>query len=212
MIVDALRTTFDESYPEPDFQNAYVSIEYPINPQAYPSVFVDYEDDDPLVRAGVDHHETVNIGTDLDPVLVQYTRWLFKGTATFTVVALSSLERDRLFDQMVRVISFGSENPYTNRFRTEIESNDFIAANMDFDTLAVRGNAAAPGTPWGTDEVIYERGVNATIQGEFFINPTTGELILLSAVQIARAQELTGPDSLLTPLADEENKGTTVWY
>lgn len=211
MLVDALRTTFDETYPEPDFRGAIVSIEYPVDQQAYPSVWLDYADDDPLIRAGVDHHEYLNIGTDLEPLMVPYTRWRFKGTVSFTMVALSSLERDRFFDEMVRVLAFGDEDTATDRFRTAIEDNEFLAANMDFDTIVVSGNAAAPGTPWGTDEIIYERGVNATIIGEFITNRTTGELIPLSAIEVVSAEAVADLADAV-PVAGPDTAGANTWH
>jgi hypothetical protein len=210
MLVDALRTTFDVSYPEVDFRSVLCSIEYPVDPQSYPSVYVDYDDDDPLIRAGIDHHEFLNVGTNLEPALVPYTRWRFKGTVTFTMVALSSLERDRLYDEVVRVLAFGDENTVTSRFRTYIENNEFIAANMNFDTIVPRGNAAAPGTPWGTDEIIYERGVNVEILGEFVTNRTTGALVPLKAIELLSAQELIR-DSDLVPFPGPDDAGTNPW-
>jgi hypothetical protein len=202
LVVVALRQTFNANYPEPDFQNTYVSIEYPIEQQAYPSIWVDYDDTTTLRRAGVDHHEETIIPGNgaIGDQVQRYTRWEFGGTISLTVVALTSLERDRLYDEVIRVVAFGPQDPTTSVFRTVIENNDLLAANIDFDTIEARGNAAAPGTPWGTDEIIYERGINLNVIGEFLADAVTGDLVPLSAVQVTATEDPNlDPDAVYAP-------------
>jgi hypothetical protein len=313
MVVSALRATFDAGYPQADFRTTKIGIEYPVDPQFYPGVWVDYDDDEPLQRAGIDHHETMpltsgqegvlsvpvltlgvttngsdtffgngswywgvtavdslgrettisnlvtsipgggsqeikwdtvpfasgywiyrsntadlsghsearleEVGADatsyidggvygssevlppntnmtvysVSPTILPFTRWRFQGTVSLTVVALSSLERDRLYDEIIRVLAFSNEDTGTARFRTYIENNEFLAANMNFDIITPRGNVAAPGTPWATDEIIYERGVNVDILGEFITDRTTGALLPLSAIKIYSIEDLSVP-------------------
>jgi hypothetical protein len=113
-----------------------------------------------------------------------YKKWRFQGYATFTIVALSSLERDRLFDEFVKVIAFGEVNPQRSTFRNVIDNNDLIAMNMDFDSIAIRGAAANMGTPWGTNDVIYEITAACQVLGEFTSDISTGELVNLSEIDI----------------------------
>src|SRR5262252_2465856 len=118
MLVEAVKTTFDDAYPEPDFRNVHCSIEYPIDKMHYPGVWVDYTDADKLKIAGVDHKEY----HDYDPQGFQpYTRWKFSGYASCTVTALTSWERDRLYDELVATFAFGKENHERSRFRKVIE-------------------------------------------------------------------------------------------
>lgn len=208
MIVDALRQTFDAEYPEADFRNAYVSIEYPVEQQSYPSIWVDYDDTAPLRRAGIDHLETQTLsgaGWNGADIVQQFTRWEFHGVLSLTVVALTSLERDRLYDEIIRVIAFGAQDAATGQFRDLVEDNDFLAANINFDTIEPRGNAAAPGTPWGTDEIIYERGINLDILGEFLADEVTGSLVPLSAIQVTAAEDLNADPDL-----DEQDSGAYI--
>jgi hypothetical protein len=187
LLVTALAQTFDTEYVDPRFQNIRVGIEYPVDQAGYPGLWVDYDDTSTLKRAGVDHKET---NLSQAGVLFEHTRWEFFGVLSITVVALTSLERDDLYDEVIRVIAFGAENPVTQQFRSLIENNPFIGVNMDFDTIEPRGNAAAPGTPWGSDEIIYERTINLNVQGEFFVDPSTGSVVRvpLSAFQITATQ------------------------
>jgi len=209
MLVESLKTTFDADYVEPDFRNIHCSIEYPIEPQNYPGIWVDYEDTGPLQIAGIDHSETSE--PDINLAVNRYTRWKYAGYASYTVVALTSLERDRLFDEMIRVIAFGKESTETRVFRQLVESNDFIAANFDFDRIQPRGNAAAPGTPWGTDEIIYERTLNMEVIGEFVSDAITGQLVPLSAVVLTEAKVVIPPDDYDEPVSSEDYSATN-WH
>jgi hypothetical protein len=189
LLVEAVLQTFDGSYPVAAFRDVHCSIEYPVEPQQYPGIWVDYDDTKPLQTAGVDHSETTITGSTTS----RYRRWKFAGYASYTIAALTSLERDDLFGEMVRVMAFGDTSPMTQRFRTYIESNDLIAANFDFDQVEVRGNAAVPGTPWGTDEIIYERTLSMEVVGEFVSDAETGLLVPLSMINIL------APDVVLDP-------------
>lgn len=183
-LVKALKATFDEQYPEVDFRSIKASVEYPVLESDYPGVWVNYSDTEPVKAAGVSHVEWAADLSKNPELYAQYTRHLFQGTASFTVVALKSLECDRLYDQMIRVISMGYENEFTSRFRSALESNPYIAIDAVYDSLQPGGDAAVPGTPWGTDEVIYERTINMTLMGEFYIEPTSATLVKLREITV----------------------------
>lgn len=209
MNVEALRETFDDEYPVERWRGIHVSIEYPIEQANYPGIWVDYSDVGKLTIAGVDHKE---YATTVEDGAIPFTRWKFTGYVSYTVTALTSLERDLLYDEMVKILAFGKFDPMRSRFRKYIEDNDFIAANMDFDEIEPQGNAAAPGTPWGTDEIIYERTLNMEIMGEFVSSAETGELLRLS--EIVFVGHAVGPDEeinleeILAPQGD----GPSDWH
>lgn len=181
LVVESLQQALQAS-PNPEVRTTRVGIEFPMERQHYPGIWVDYSDSDSLVIAGIDHHEYVLVNGNTYDV----TRWKFAGEVSLTAVALSSLERDNIYDELVRVFAFGAiEDPGgIENFRYKIENNDFLAMLANFDKLRPGGNSSAPGTPWGTeDEVIYEKTVSFEVEGEFVSNPTLGgELVLLSAV------------------------------
>jgi hypothetical protein len=181
-LVQGLRECFDADYPQEDFRDLLVDIEFPNDVQSYPSIWVNYTDSSALVSAGIDHHEFTDPGDS--GYVRRFTRWRFSGTASFTVVALSSLERDRLYDEMVRVIAFARESDQVPEFRAYIEDNEFIAMNANFDEIEPTGNSAAPGTPWGSDEYIYEITLNIDVIGEFISDGETGSLAPLSMIKV----------------------------
>lgn len=183
MLVKALAVTFDVNYPNEDFRGPdrfRASMEYPIEEAHYPGVWVDYDDADDLRIAGVDHEEFMPWEDNFIPI----TRWQFSGYVTYTVTALTSLERDRLYDELIATIAFGKYDPVRKRFREYIESNPLVACNFNWDVISPKASVAAPGTPWGTDEVIYERSLSIGLLGEFVPNPTTGALVPLGSITV----------------------------
>lgn len=182
IIVEAFEQVFDADYPEPDFRPTKISIEYPIDQSAYPGLWVQYEDRDELSVAGIGHVEDI-IDTTVTPnTFGQCTRWRFAGTVTITCVALASLERDRLYDEVVRAFTSARFHPALAPLRGQIEVNDLVACNANFDDLRPFGDNAAPGTPWGTEEIIYEKSISFDLIGEFASDRSTGLMVPLSKV------------------------------
>lgn len=189
VLVKALRQTFsDPAYPNTDFAKLWIDIEYPLKQQQYPSVWVTYDDRDSLEIVSVDHLEFL---ADTAGAIHQVTRWTFAGTVTFTAVALSSLERDNLYDELVRVYSFGRvEGGAVSTFRRVLDNNDFLVLRPNWDQARPGGDAASPGTPWGTDdEVIYEKSLSFDIEGDLLSDMTSdGVLVQLSSIRVAADQ------------------------
>lgn len=180
-LVEALKLTFDEAYVEDDFRNLRVSIEYPNERQDYPGIWVDFDIEGELQNMGVDHREYVTVDEE-EGTSRRAMRWRFQGYASFTIVALTSFERDRLFDEVIRIMAFGTESEATSRFRSYIEDNEFLAMNIDFDQIGVSGSSSLPGTPWQTDEVIYEVTIRMECLGEFVSDAASAVLVPLSKV------------------------------
>lgn len=182
-VTEALGSVFTDSHPNPDFRGEnkpLVSIEYPIEKAHYPGIWVQYADDSEITIAGIGHVEQVV--DEVGGTVGQASRWKFSGSVTMTIVTLSSLERDRLFDEVVRIYVGARFNPELSSFRTRIESNDLIAINANFDDIEPFGDAAPMGTPWGTDEIIYEVSLRFDVIGEFMTDTLVTELVPLSQV------------------------------
>jgi hypothetical protein len=209
LLIQSLLLTFDDQYPVPEFQGIRVGMEYPVDVQQYPSIWVDYEDTQALVKAGIRHEETQD---DNGNPVAPFTRWRFQGYVSLTVVALTSLERDRLFDEVINVVAFALEDTPRGRFAANIASNDLIAANLQTDRIQPRGVQAAPGTPWSTDELIYERTLNIEVIGEFVPDTATGTLVNLTAIDIDMSADITGettPDGVPIVIT---GPGFTTWH
>jgi hypothetical protein len=179
---------------DPDFSgdNApLVSVEFPVQQSAYPGVWVQYADNAEISIAGIGHVESAVVGG----ALTQCSRWKFSGSVSLTVVALTSLQRDRLFDLFVEIFISSKFNPALAAFRAQIEQNPFIAMNANFDDLQPFGDSAGQGTPWGTDEVVYETSASFDVIGEFLTDVHTGSLLPLSKVEFVTWVDGTTPPS-----------------
>jgi hypothetical protein len=183
--VQAIEQSFQAQYPSPDpdggGQSVFVSVEYPVEEASYPAVWVDYEGSE-LRTVGIAYTETDASGA-------VYARWRFAGHVTFTVVALSSNERDMLYDQLIAMSAFAAQSSFPSTFRKVVEDAPLVASVWSFDTVEDRPPAAAPGTPWGTMDVIYERGFALQVIGEFVSDPNTFELVLLSEIQVVATDQ-----------------------
>lgn len=179
-LVVAVQNTFDSAYPLQEFQGLFASVEYPNERTNYPGVWVDFEPTAPLERGGVNQ----NLFIPVENGFQSFIAWRFQGYATFTLVSMSSLERDRLFDEFVRVIGFANDQPQYSVFRQSIDQNPFIATNFDFDQIQMQGKSEVPGTPWGTEEILYEITVAVQCFGEFFSDPSQTILVPLAEITI----------------------------
>lgn len=195
--VDALRQAFELSYPEQDSaggpQPVSVSIDYPVTQGAYPGVWVDFEVS-LLQIAGVDHTETLADGTIV-------TRWRFQGYFVATIVALNSNECDSVYDQLVALTSYAAQSQHPSVFRDVVDANGLVITTWSYDTVEGRGQSAAPGTPWGTDEIIYERGLALRVIGEFVTGPGPGAktiLVPLREIIITGTSEIDGKQFIAT--------------
>lgn len=205
LAIEALQTAFDDQYPVAEFQGLRASLEYPVQEVQLPQVWVRYTDTEPLRQAGIAHAE------DKDPVsggrVPAYTRFKFEGSWEFVVVALSSVERDRVYDELIATVAFSGFDTRRGRFRSYLENNDLIDLTLRTDEIESTGESAEPGTPWGTDEVIYERTLNLDLLGDFAADPETGVIVPLSKIQIVPTVDFT-----LDNEARGEGGGYDVWH
>lgn len=197
LLVDAVQQTFDASYPIPEFRGIHASIEFPIKKADYPAVWVDYNPQGPYTIAGIGHIEYDS--DEGETVARGFTRWKFQGEASFTLVAMTSFERDRLHDEFVRVLAFGRENPGTSDFRDLIEDNEWLGVNFDWDEISVRGMTQTVGTPWQTDDIVYEVEIAMECIGDFVSDSQNKTLIPLSEVRVHDYTEIDEADPEFDP-------------
>lgn len=198
---EALKRTFDADYPNADFVDLHTTLSFPAEEQDYPGIWVGFEPGGQLETAGIDHREYMtdaNTGKDF-----RVRRWRYTGQATYTIVALSNLERDRLFDEVVKILAFSSENPERATFRQYVETNPLIAMNLNFDQIGVGGFSENPGTPWGTDDVIYEATITIDAVGEFLSDIETGTLVPISEITVAAYHEGEPDPATAPPLSTD---------
>ncbi|THA72577.1 hypothetical protein E6R60_26985 [Streptomyces sp. A0642] len=191
--IEALHAAFDDQYPVAEFRGLHASLEYPVKAVQLPEVWLRYSDTDPLRQSGVAHAE--NTHPDSGAKVQPYTRWRFQGSWEFVVVALSSVERDRVYDELIATIAWSGFDSKRGRFRQYLENNDLIDLTIRTDQIESTGENAEPGTPWGTDEVLYERTLNVDLIGDFVPDPETGLIVPLSKIQVVPSVDLALDDA-----------------
>lgn len=176
-----MRSTFNGGYPVVDFRDIRVSIEFPVREQDYPCLWVDFEPSQTLKTAGISQVEYV-LNDDGEYAVVE--RWRFWGYVTVTAVGMSSAVRDQLCDELIRVCAFGRTDPASSPFRQGIETNPYIAIDFSWDEISLQQMSSVPGTPWGSDEYLYEGTVRVGCQGEFISDPASQTLVPMSRLVV----------------------------
>lgn len=195
LLVKALREAFDHpDYPVEKLHGTKVSLDYPIAREEYPAVWVEFTPQGSVRNIGIGHREYI---TNDDDSITEVQRWTFRGTANFTVVALDSLERMDIADELIKIFAFGLEDSARKMFRGRIETNGLIATQMDWDEVDQRGFVVTQGTPWGTNDVVYEGTLAMEVQGEFLSDGKTDALIRVDEFRIIPRPE--GQPDTTTP-------------
>ena len=207
-LTQGIKNVFNASYPVSDFQEIFCSIEFPMLEQDYPAIWVGFEPVGNLERGGIDNHLGYAM-YDGSGQPDNFSRWRGQGYATFTIGAMTVLQRDRLFDEIVRVLAFNQESSVVS-FRSFIEENALIGMNLNFDAIAIKGMTESQGTPWGTSEFIYEATIAVEAVIEFWSDNVNQTLVPLSSVVISPTQEgaLVQPPSVTVQPTEW---GTAVW-
>ena len=131
----ALRQVFGATYPVDDFQDLSMTIEFPYQEQQYPGVWVGWEPIGPISKAGIEQSRSMGHRRPLPRTTPNvFFLYRFSGYSLYTIGALTSMQRDRLHDELVRVFLM-SGTPQVVGFRQYIEDNPYINMNMDFDTV-----------------------------------------------------------------------------
>ncbi len=155
-------------------QSVYITIDYPTEQVQFPGLWVQFSISK-LNRAGVGHE----IATQVNGVWTFIQEWIFEGRLTLTMVALKSLDRDRLADAVMASLAFARPpgllltmpNQDTRQNRsliTALDENPYIALTLQLDTIIPGGESASQGTPWGDDAaLVYENSYSVDMVGNF---------------------------------------------
>ena len=142
-----------------------IDMEYPIEKESYPGIWVQFSFNE-ITQAGIGHEllirEVVAEATGNTPEVVNWEpirEFQFKGRVTLTIVALTSLERDRLADSVITMLAFSrppetvinNANEDTKQFRqliTSLSENPYVSISINHDQIVPGGQAMTTGVPW----------------------------------------------------------------
>lgn len=180
-ILSALRKVLGETYPEPQLAGKIsVVAEYPGTEIQYPMVVLRFNPGQ-IKNIGIGHYE---LSEDQNGVPIRVLHWTFDGTVSFTVNALTTVDRDMVIVGLINLLAFGAEIPEFQSFRKEIQDYDFVAISLMSESLQETGDQTANPSWDSNNELIFTDTIIVPIFGEFFTNPSTGNLVRISAVNL----------------------------
>jgi hypothetical protein len=183
-----------------DTKTLPVHVEYPQERADYPGIWLNFTMQGDVKNVGIGHVEYVPVDED-EPNGIQQEvfRWHFGGLIEITLAALGNLERANLVDEMLRIIATGRmDKNGEGVLRETVERNDLVGQRVTWESVMVSGFGEVQGTPWGTDDVVYEATITIVIEGEVVMNPATGDLEPLSGVILSDIV-IDDPETLPTP-------------
>ena len=160
-----------------------IDMEYPIEKESYPGIWVQFSFNE-IVQAGIGHEllirEVITEATPTTPEVVSWEpirEFQFKGRVTLTIVALTSLERDRLADAVITMLAFSrppetvlsNPNEDTRQFRqliTSLSENPYVSISINHDQIMPGGQAMTTGVPWDEEIPGYEDTYSFDILGQ----------------------------------------------
>lgn len=154
-----------------------VDMEYPIKKEHYPGIWVQFSFSE-FVQAGLGHEIlTFTLDENNEKNWEPVREFQFKGRVSLTIVALTSLERDRLSDAIISMLMFSRQPEYvitkvnkdTKQFRqlmTSLTQNPYVSMTVNHDQITPGGQAMTTGVPWDSDLPGYEDTYSFDILGQ----------------------------------------------
>jgi hypothetical protein len=148
-----------------------IGIEYPMVKGEYPYIYVEFKED-VLGSVGIGHSEIGAVqevdGESVRPIA---RRWKFNGRLSFGFFALKAKERDVLTDSFISAVGFHDS------FKDAISGNAYIPIDVNTEQINPEGDSVSPGTPWGTDDMVYYASYSLDTVGEFYTDVDSAGII-----------------------------------
>jgi len=172
-VTRALRDVFTSTYPDSDFQNLNIVVDYPLSEAEYPAIICRYREG-PIPNAGVGHAEYFPAP---DGSIRKWKHRRFEGTMEFLVSTLSPLDRDVLSDALVEILSFGDLDSLLNNFFVRVYGELGVEVgtlgllhqiSLNTDRIDPTGESATI-APWQPEDVmVYTNGYTLQCNGGFY--------------------------------------------
>jgi len=176
-VVSALRDAIKRTdLRAADGKEVYVDLEYPLLEEQYPGIWVQFSIDQ-WVPAGIGHEIMTQTTIDGKLVWTPIQAFTYMGKVILSIVAVTNLDRDRLSDAIMTMISF-SRTPEvwvtqpqqdTKQFRTLIAAlneNPYVSVTPNFASMASGGQGAELGVPWQPDRMAYTDSFSFELLGQ----------------------------------------------
>jgi hypothetical protein len=157
-----------------------VTWEYPRTAAHYPTIYISYTEGS-INNMGLGHYEEA-YDSNLTPY--RYNHWEFTGQINYNILTLNPADRDSLAAALVTILGPGERVPEFKVFYDEIDDADYILIEAQKNVITPGGFTTGD-VPWQSpDEQTFAASYHQQIHGEFFTDPSTGDLIQISAVEL----------------------------
>lgn len=190
-LVEALRATFDvdpdhrledEDAAYEGFRPRSVSIEYPEEEMDWPAIFVQFHPE-AVSWTGINPDEYLPTMDD-DRPWQNIRRGQFEGNFDLMILALTSAERDRMWDELVELVLMGDMRSDTNRFHQALAHHDLISMTIQRAQVRPVGDSVGAGVPWDGNRLAYEATLRLQVTGQFAADAFNRELIAFQAITV----------------------------
>jgi hypothetical protein len=179
-VVEALRAVFNEVYPDPAYRgHVDVVSEYPSREVTYPLIVVRFQSQE-VKNIGIGHYEL-----DASYPGQRVLHWRFQGTISFTVYGETPIDRDKILAGLTNLFAFGADIPEFANFQEDIHDLKFITLTILSDSFTEGTDMAMP-PAWNpnSNQLLFSNSMTFQVFGEFFTEPSTGDLVEIDAVTI----------------------------
>lgn len=198
LIIRALRATFTALYPNDKMSSMNIDMEYPYKEEHYPGIWV---------RFSPSKIQASGLYPNLHTADEIYAVWHFEGVVSFTIIALSSKERDLISDGVIEAYAFAALMPTASPFYATIAASDLINMTLQSDVLSPGGQTETVGTPWDDDKIAYEDRYSFEVVGQVRSRVQPSVIFTnLSEIQVGSA--LTNVTGAPNNLTGDDGNGT----
>lgn len=173
-----------------------VTIEYPEEPEDWPFILVQLRPVN-ISWTGITPDEIINAGTEESPSFKRIRQGRFEATCMLQIIALSSEERDRMWDNVVNLLLLGRTRNPTDNFYSVIDTHDLVGMTIMEGSVRPVGDSISMGTPWDPEVLTYEAAIEFDIVGIFYADEYNTDLVALTEATIYD----------YVPMADEQPPG-----
>ena len=198
LIVEGLRSTFTNLYPNERLASMNINIEYPYEREHYPGIWVRFVPS--VVRAS-------GLNPDVHTPTEIYAVWHFEGTFSLTILALTSKERDLIVDGLIEAYAFAHMMPSASVLYSTITASDLINMTLQSDTLTPGGPTESVGTPWDDDKLVYEDRYSFFAIGQVR-SRTQPDVVFTNLSEIETFHTLANVDGAPDNSIDDDGNGT----
>lgn len=125
---------------------------------------------------------------------LQYIRrGYFSGYFNLEVQALTSVERDRIWDLITKLFLMGRKHASTSRFFEKLEDHDLIAITVMEGAPTFISDSIDQGAPWSSEVLVAEATIQVGCVGEFYADEFAEELVPVKEAKVYSYTDLDTP-------------------